>query len=100
MSKVVSSQPEAGNRSGYDSVPDAPKGPFIQRINDDAREDEMEDNMISVSNMLGNLKSQAQIMGGEIERQNKQVEIISNKTERNQEQTDDANARAQKLLKK
>ena len=54
-------------------------GPYIRRINDDAREDEMEDNMQAVGSMLGNLKNMAQDMGGEIERQNKQLDRINNK---------------------
>ena len=54
-------------------------GPYIRRINDDAREDEMEDNMQAVGSMLGNLKNMAQDMGGEIERQNKQLHRINNK---------------------
>ena len=44
-------------------------GPYIRRINNDAREDEMEDNMQAVGSMLGNLKNMAQDMGGEIERE-------------------------------
>lgn len=61
------------------SQPDAPQGPYIQRINNDAREDEMEDNMQAVGGMLSNLKNMAADMGGEIERQNKQLDRITNK---------------------
>ena len=39
----------------------------------------MEDNMQAVGSMLGNLKNMAQDMGGEIERQNKQLHRINNK---------------------
>ena len=61
------------------AVPDAAKGPYIQRINNDAREDEMEDNMQAVGSVLGNLKSMAADMGEEISRQNKQLDRIDRK---------------------
>ena len=75
-SQVVNSQP--GKRSG-NAVPDAPQGGYIQRINNDAREDEMEENMQAVGSVLGNLKSMARDMGGEIERQNKQLDKVNDK---------------------
>lgn len=77
-SRIVSSQPGNGNRSG-NVVPDAPRGAYIQRINNDAREDEMEENMQAVGGILGNLKNMAQDMGDEIGRQNKQVDRIGDK---------------------
>merc|ERR1712203_902732 len=40
-------------------------GPYIERITDDAREDEME-NMQAVGLVLSNLKEMSQAMGGEI----------------------------------
>ena len=71
---VVNSQPKGS------AVPDAARGgPYIQRINDDAREDEMEDNMQAVGSVLGNLKNMAADMGDEISRQNKQLERIDRK---------------------
>ena len=71
---VVNSQPKGS------AVPDAARGgPYIQRINDDAREDEMEDNMQAVGSVLGNLKSMAADMGDEISRQNKQLDRIDRK---------------------
>merc|ERR1712039_382724 len=88
--KVVSSQP--GNRSG-NAVPDAPHGSYIQRINNDAREDEMEDNMQAVGGILGNLKNMAQDMGDEISRQNKQADRIMDKTTKVGGQVDNANLR-------
>jgi synaptosomal-associated protein 23 len=88
-----------GNRSGHSSVPDAPQGGYIQRINNDAREDEMEENMQAVGSMLGNLKNMAQDMGEEISKQNKQTDRILDKTEKNSKTVDNANVRAQKLLK-
>ena len=49
------------------------------RITDDAREDEMEDNMQQVGSMLGNLKNIAEDMGNEIDKQNKQIDKIGAK---------------------
>jgi len=94
--KVVSSQP--GNRSG-NAVPDAPHGSYIQRINNDAREDEMEENMQAVGGILGNLKNMAQDMGDEIGRQNKQLDTIGGKAAHVGVKVDNANTRTEKLLK-
>jgi len=49
------------------------------RITNDAREDEMEQNMGEVSNMIGNLRNMAVDMGNEIEGQNRQVDRIHQK---------------------
>ena len=100
MTKIVGSQPGAG-RSGNGSVPDnAPQGGYIQRINNDAREDEMEENMQAVGSILGNLKNMAQDMGDEISKQNKQTDRILDKTGKNSANVKIADDRAQKLLNK
>jgi len=78
---------------------DAGSGPYIQRITNDAREDEMEDNMQAVGNILGNLKNMAADMGTEIERQNKNIDRINVKTNVTDSTIGVANARTQKLLK-
>ena len=52
---------------------------MLSRITNDAREDEMEENMSGVGNILGNLKNMATDMGSEIERQNKQLDLIQGK---------------------
>ena len=49
------------------------------RITNDAREDEMEDNMGQVGSLLGNLKDMASTMGEEIDRQNRQIDKIGAK---------------------
>ena len=54
-------------------------GPYIKRINNDAREDEMEENMQAVGGILGNLKAMATDMGNEIENQNKQIDRLNTK---------------------
>lgn len=98
-SKIVSSQPGAG-RSGNNSVPDnGPQGGYIQRINNDAREDEMEENMQAVGSILGNLKNMAQDMGDEIGKQNKDLERIGGKAAKVDVKVQNANTRTEKLLK-
>lgn len=46
---------------------------------DDAREDEMEDNMGQVNTMIGNLRNMALDMGSELENQNRMIERINTK---------------------
>ncbi len=72
------------NKQPGRAVPDSdsgsrPNGPYIQRINNDAREDEMEENMQAVGSILGNLKNMAADMGDEISRQNKQLDTLGGK---------------------
>lgn len=52
---------------------------YIYRITNDAREDEMEDNMGQVSTMVGNLRNMALDMGSELENQNRQIDRINRK---------------------
>lgn len=94
---AVSIQPKGG------AVPDAagPSGGrgYIKRINNDAREDEMEDNMQIVGGILGDLKAMAQDMGGEIEKQNKQLDRVNQKSEHVDIRINTANKRTEQLLK-
>jgi len=92
-SGVVKSQPSGS------AVPDAARGPYIQRLNNDAREDEMEDNMQAVGSVLGNLKNMAADMGDEIARQNKQLDRIDRKAGDVDLKIGSANKRTEKLLK-
>lgn len=53
---------------------------YIYRIQkDDAREDEMEENMGQVNTMIGNLRNMALDMGSELENQNRMIERINAK---------------------
>ena len=52
-----------------------------------------------VGSVLSNLKEMSQAMGGEIERQNKQLDKIGGKTDVADVNIDRANMRTQKLLK-
>nr|XP_040056450.1 synaptosomal-associated protein 23-like isoform X2 [Gasterosteus aculeatus aculeatus] len=99
-SKVVSRQP-SGVRNGQAGQMNnsAPSGPYIKRITDDAREDEMEENLDAVGSIIGNLKTMAQDMGNEIDQQNKHIDSITNKADMNRLRIDEANQRANKLLK-
>jgi len=76
-----------------------PGSGYVQRITNDAREDEMEGNLQQVSTMIGNLKNMACDMGNEISNQNDQIERVKGKTEISQVRIEGANKRANKLLK-
>ncbi|KAK7904447.1 hypothetical protein WMY93_017054 [Mugilogobius chulae] len=99
-SGVVSRQP-SGVRNGQanqrDNAP-PPSGPYVKRITNDAREDEMEENLEAVGGIIGNLKNMAVDMGNEIDKQNKQIDRITDKAEMNKVRIDEANVRANKLI--
>ena len=71
---------------------------FCNSITNDAREDEMEENLTQVGSILGNLKNMALDMGNEIEAQNRQIDRITEKADTNKDRIDNANARAKKLI--
>lgn len=48
-------------------------------ITNDAREDEMDQNMTEISGMVGNLRNMAVDMGSEINQQNRQIDRIKTK---------------------
>lgn len=52
---------------------------FWRRVTDDAREDEMEENLEAVGSIIGNLKNMAVDMGNEIDKQNRQIDNITSK---------------------
>ncbi|KAK7870001.1 hypothetical protein R5R35_011969 [Gryllus longicercus] len=97
--RVVDSQPNriAPNSNGAPAP--APQGGFVTRITNDAREDEMEENMGQVSNMIGTLRNMALDMGSELENQNKQLDRVNRKGESNEARIANANQRAHNLLK-
>ncbi|XP_020649373.1 synaptosomal-associated protein 23 [Pogona vitticeps] len=73
-------------------------GGYITRITNDAREDEMDENLAQVGNILGNLKNMALDMGNEIDSQNKQIDRINEKAETNKDRIEHANVKAKKLI--
>ncbi|XP_053289905.1 synaptosomal-associated protein 23 isoform X1 [Pleuronectes platessa] len=98
--KVISKQPPGARngQAGQLNAP-APSGPYIKRITNDAREDEMEENLDAVGSIIGNLKTMAMDMGSEIDKQNVQIDRITDKADMNKVRIDDANQRANKLIK-
>jgi hypothetical protein len=52
---------------------------YASRITNDAREDEMEENMGQVNTMIGNLRNMALDMGSELQNQNTQIDRINRK---------------------
>jgi len=97
---AVKGQPANKNNGG--NVPDGAGGnqQYVRRINNDAREDEMEENMQAVGGILGNLKSMATDMGAEIEKQNTQLDRINDKGGNVGLRIESANKRTEAILKK
>ncbi|XP_077522075.1 synaptosomal-associated protein 25kDa isoform X7 [Amblyomma americanum] len=94
--KVVNSQPARvmDDRNGA-----GPTSGYIAKITNDDRETEMEDNMVQVSTMIGNLRNMAIDMGSEIESQNRQIDRINQKGASNVVRVKGAHERAAKLMK-
>ncbi|XP_047248924.1 synaptosomal-associated protein 23-like isoform X3 [Girardinichthys multiradiatus] len=99
-SKAVSKQP-SGVRNGQTTQTNAPpsSGPYIKKVTNDAREDEMEDNLQAVGSIIGNLNDMAVNMGSEIDKQNQHIDDITKKADMNKLRVDEANKRANKLVK-
>nr|XP_004657188.2 synaptosomal-associated protein 23-like isoform X2 [Jaculus jaculus] len=68
------------------------------RITNDAKEDEMEENLTQVGSILGNLKNMALDMDNEIDAKNQQIQWITEKADTNKDRIDIANTRAKKLM--
>ncbi|KAM9733073.1 synaptosomal-associated protein 25-like isoform 1-T1 [Menidia menidia] len=75
-------------------------GGYIRRVTNDAREDEMEENLTQVGSMLGNLKSMALDIGNELETQSDQLSRIKNQAELNMTRIGAANQKANSLMKR
>lgn len=73
-------------------------GGFIRRVTNDARENEMDENLEQVSGIIGNLRHMALDMGNEIDTQNRQIDRIMEKADSNKTRIDEANQRATKML--
>lgn len=73
-------------------------GGYITKITNDAREDEMDENVQQVSAMVGNLRNMAIDMGTEVSNQNKQLDRVNQKADSNKERVKAANERATKLV--
>uniref|UniRef100_A0A8C5MLY5 Multifunctional fusion protein n=1 Tax=Leptobrachium leishanense TaxID=445787 RepID=A0A8C5MLY5_9ANUR len=73
-------------------------GGFVRRVTNDARENEMDENLEQVSGIIGNLRHMALDMGNEIDTQNRQIDRIMEKADSNKARIDEANQRATKML--
>ncbi|XP_033624971.1 synaptosomal-associated protein 25-like isoform X4 [Asterias rubens] len=95
--KVNSNQPMRmeDNRDGS-GMPST----YITRITNDAREDEMDENLQQVSGIVGNLRHMAIDMQSEIGSQNRQVDRIIDKADSNKDRIGIANKRAETILNK
>ncbi|KAL1785670.1 synaptosomal-associated protein 23 [Sigmodon hispidus] len=97
-SNVVSKQPTRVTNGQPQQTTGTASGGYIKRITNDAREDEMEENLTQVGSILGNLKNMALDMGNEIDAQNQQIQRITEKADTNKDRIDIANTRAKKLI--
>mmetsp|Transcript_144162 Transcript_144162/g.203895 ORF Transcript_144162/g.203895 Transcript_144162/m.203895 type:complete len:225 (-) Transcript_144162:103-777(-) len=106
--ELVTKQP--GSQGGSEMSPSARgassargggkgNGEYINRITNDAREDEMNENLGVVHDILGDLKNQAKAMGDEIDEQNDMIDQIQDKTQSNIKRVDAADSRAQRLIR-
>jgi len=75
------------------------EGAYVAKITNDDREEEMEENMEQVGAMIGNLRNMANDMGGEVSRQNEQLDRINKKAESDKTRVKMANDKASALLK-
>ncbi|KAI7804409.1 synaptosomal-associated protein 25-B isoform X1 [Xyrauchen texanus] len=92
---VVSSQPA---RVVDEREQMAISGGFIRRVTNDARENEMDENLEQVGGIIGNLRHMALDMGNEIDTQNRQIDRIMDMADSNKTRIDEANQRATKML--
>ncbi|XP_034968211.1 synaptosomal-associated protein 23 [Zootoca vivipara] len=95
---VVSKQPGRVANNQQQNSGGTTTGGYIKRVTNDAREDEMEENLTQVGNILGNLKNMAVEMGNTIDTQNQQIDQINIKAETNKDRIEQANVRAKKLI--
>ena len=70
----------------------------MNKITNDSREDEMEQNLSEVSNAVGCLRDMAVQIGNQVNSHNRQLDRIQAKTEANAVSVKEAEARASKLI--
>ncbi|XP_013888747.1 synaptosomal-associated protein 25 [Austrofundulus limnaeus] len=96
---VVSNQPPS-SRVVDEREQMVMSGGYIRRLTNDAREDEMEENLAHVGSIVGNLKSMALDIGNELESQNDQIDRIQEKANLNVSRINAANQKANSLMKR
>eukprot|EP00794_Sanderia_malayensis_P017430 gene17430-19174_t len=94
------SSSKAGSNTATNGRGEVPTGGYIQKITNDAREDEMDENLGQVAGIVGNLKLMAVDMGTELDTQNVQIDKIIDKTTANESRVESANVRARDILRK
>ena len=94
--RLITEQPTSGGRSRRAQQ----GGQFVQRITNDAREDEMDENLGQVSNMLDGLRDMAVDMGDTLERQNDTLDRVTRKAEHNDSHLASVNKQSKRVLRK
>eukprot|EP00123_Amoebidium_parasiticum_P001577 comp12704_c0_seq1/m.7802 comp12704_c0_seq1/g.7802 ORF comp12704_c0_seq1/g.7802 comp12704_c0_seq1/m.7802 type:complete len:214 (-) comp12704_c0_seq1:218-859(-) len=98
------SQPKAAKKPG-EAATTKPAGGAgdeparMKRVTNDAREDEMEENLDAVGGILANLKGQAQAMNEELASQNQQLDRVNIKADSNIGRINAGNKRAEEILR-
>ncbi|OBS58577.1 hypothetical protein A6R68_10299 [Neotoma lepida] len=87
-SNVISKQPGRMTNGQPQQTTGTASGGYVKCITNDAREHEMEENLIQVGSILGNLKNMALDMGNEIDAQNQQIQRITEKADTNKDRID------------
>nr|XP_012803861.2 synaptosomal-associated protein 23-like isoform X1 [Jaculus jaculus] len=88
-SSVVSKQPgQVTNGQPQLTSTGAASGRYSKRISNDAKEDEMEENVTQVGSILRNLKNMALDMCNEIDAQHPQIQKITEKANANKDRID------------
>ncbi|CAF0822747.1 unnamed protein product [Didymodactylos carnosus] len=97
--KVIRAEPKL--RMYEDTMHDngMPMNGYISKITNDAKEEEMEENLQLVHSYLGGLKNMALDMGNVIEVQNKQVDNINLKSEKQTTRIGEADKVTQKIYR-
>ncbi|KAH7724160.1 Protein RIC-4 a [Aphelenchoides avenae] len=80
--------------------PTCVQGGYVTKILNDAREEEMDENLQEVNTVVGNLRNMAIDIGTELSNQNRQLERIHLKADSNDARVGSANKRTTKLAHK
>lgn len=93
----ITSQPRSAKGRGGGG---ANEGPMVQRVLDDAREDEMEENLQAVAGAVGMMKNLALDMGTELGKQNRRLDDITTKADSTEIRTRQADRAVRQELRK
>lgn len=76
---------------------ESPSKGHFERITNDAREDEMEQNLNAIGGICDNLLNMAHNMGAEVEKQNQMIDVTIGKAEKTNYKMKNVNERIKKL---